>query len=258
MTGPGLSRFDFYPRDWIAGTRTLTAAAKGVYIDLLAAMYDRGQAIDADPKWLCRLLGFRDRRQLQPILDELLADRKIEIRDGRIHNRRADAEIEKAHRDIRNGSKGGRPKKQAAPEGDQKAPSAAPAGDQRPSSTLFPVDHFQGKQALSQNPPSPSPSPSPKKRESRSRQRALDVDTLPTAWRDFCQRERPDLDPTHTFATFKDVAADKAWLSADWLAKWRTFVRREHRPAVGNRRAGPSSGALQDIVLRRGGRSQSL
>ena len=32
----GLSRFDFYPRDWFLDTRDLSNAAKGVYIDLLA------------------------------------------------------------------------------------------------------------------------------------------------------------------------------------------------------------------------------
>ena len=31
----GLSRFDFYPRDWHLDTRDLSNGAKGVYIDLL-------------------------------------------------------------------------------------------------------------------------------------------------------------------------------------------------------------------------------
>ena len=34
----GLSRFDFYPRDWHLDTRDLTNAAKGVYIDFLASI----------------------------------------------------------------------------------------------------------------------------------------------------------------------------------------------------------------------------
>ena len=38
----GLFRFDFYPRDWITGTRGLSAKARGVYIDLIATMYDHG------------------------------------------------------------------------------------------------------------------------------------------------------------------------------------------------------------------------
>ena len=62
----GLSRFDFYPRDWISGTWGLSDRARGVYIDLLARMYDLGRPLDYDPKELCRFLRYRDRRQLNP------------------------------------------------------------------------------------------------------------------------------------------------------------------------------------------------
>jgi len=47
---PGLSRFDFYPRDWHLDTRDLSNAAKGVYIDLLATMYARGGPLPMDER----------------------------------------------------------------------------------------------------------------------------------------------------------------------------------------------------------------
>ncbi len=47
---PGLFRFDFYPRDWVSGTRELSDRARGVYIDLLCRMYDLGRDLDYDEK----------------------------------------------------------------------------------------------------------------------------------------------------------------------------------------------------------------
>ena len=62
----GLSRFDFYPRDWHLDTRDLTNAAKGVYIDLLASIYARGGAIPADERELCRICGCATARSPAP------------------------------------------------------------------------------------------------------------------------------------------------------------------------------------------------
>ena len=46
----GLSRFDFYPRDWFLDTRDLSDRAKGCYIDLLAATYNRGGPLPYPPR----------------------------------------------------------------------------------------------------------------------------------------------------------------------------------------------------------------
>lgn len=47
----------FYPSDWLAGTRGLTAAETGVYITLISLMYEREQPIDMPPFRLARLCG---------------------------------------------------------------------------------------------------------------------------------------------------------------------------------------------------------
>jgi len=64
---PGLSRFDFYPRDWHLDTRDLSNAAKGVYIDLLATMYARGGPLPMDEREICRLCGRATTRSLRPL-----------------------------------------------------------------------------------------------------------------------------------------------------------------------------------------------
>ncbi len=158
----GLNRFDMYPRDWISGTRTLSLAARGAYIDIIVTLYDKGAPLEYNVKWLCRLFGLRDRRQLKHVLDELIEAKKIIIKDGLIFNNRATKEIEKAHKDIAAGKKGGRPHtteniENMPPETGVRSPQERHLHG---ICTPFKKTSSKQKQSLSQNPPSPSPSPS--------------------------------------------------------------------------------------------------
>jgi uncharacterized protein YdaU (DUF1376 family) len=105
---PGLSRFDFYPRDWHLDTRDLSNAAKGVYIDLLASMYARGAPLPSDERELCRLCGCATARSLRPLLGELLNKGKLKLVDGHLVNGRAMEEIAKFDRHKAISSKGGK------------------------------------------------------------------------------------------------------------------------------------------------------
>jgi uncharacterized protein YdaU (DUF1376 family) len=105
---PGLSRFDFYPRDWHLDTRDLSNAAKGVYVDLLASMYARGGPLPMDERELCRLCGCATARSLRPLLGELLNKGKLKLVDGHLVNGRAMEEIAKFDRQKVISSKGGK------------------------------------------------------------------------------------------------------------------------------------------------------
>lgn len=158
----GLTRFAFFPRDWLSGTRALTLNARGAYIDLLAAMYDHGGPIDYDVRWLCRFLGLRDSRQLDPVLKELIEAGKIVMADGKLSNPRAMREIEAAKNRIAAGKTGGRLRKKGsvrtAHESHENATSEAPASYQQASSTQVHDACYEENQAIRKNPPSPSPS----------------------------------------------------------------------------------------------------
>ena len=154
-----------YPRDWISGTRTLSLAARGVYIDIIVTIYDKGGPIDYDMRWLLRLFGLRERRQLQPLLDELIAEEKIVIKDGKIFQARAIAEIGKAQKYIADGKLGGRPPKPPTTENIENIPHeigirSASDRDLIANCSRTAGGGSEGKQSLSRNPPSPSPSPS--------------------------------------------------------------------------------------------------
>src|SRR5712691_9860507 len=104
----GLSRFDFYPRDWHLDTRDLSNAAKGAYIDFLASMYARGGSLPDDERELCRLCGCATARSLRPLLAELLTKGKLKQADGYLTNGRAMEEIAKAERQKAVSTKGGK------------------------------------------------------------------------------------------------------------------------------------------------------
>lgn len=58
----------------------------------------------------------------------------------------------------------------------------------------------------------------------------LALSSLPAEWRDWANRERPDLDADATWQIFHDhwiAIAGTRGCKSDWLATWRNWVRRE-------------------------------
>jgi hypothetical protein len=54
---------------------------------------------------------------------------------------------------------------------------------------------------------------------------------LPDSWTEFCQTERPDLNPKKVFDSFKDywvAKAGAAGVKLDWQATWRNWVRNQN------------------------------
>ena len=105
----GLPRFDFYPRDWLMGTRDLSDSAKACFIDLLAGIYAKGGPIDNERLYLCRLTGMHW-RTLRKALDELIDRGKIHVIDDQLVNFRAMEEIELATMRMAKSSNGGKAK----------------------------------------------------------------------------------------------------------------------------------------------------
>ena len=95
--------------------------------------------------------------------------------------------------------------------------------------------------------PTPDLPPIP---ESLKRGTRLSLESLPDDWRDFCQAERPDLDPERIWAIFQDHwrgKARQAGVKLDWLATWRNWVRREGKGnGISWQVGGESRGANKD------------
>jgi uncharacterized protein YdaU (DUF1376 family) len=154
----GLSRFDFYPRDWHLDTRDLSAAAKGIYIDLLSGIYARGGPLPYKERELCQLCGCATARSLRPLLAELISKGKIKVIDGHLTNGRAIEEIGKAER-----------RKAIAKEGGDAKAEASSAHVQPEFGSNSARTHLENRPDIEQNQEgnvcSPSPSPSPSKKE---------------------------------------------------------------------------------------------
>lgn len=83
----------FFPSDWLAGTRGMTAAETGIYITLIAMMYERGEPIPNDTGRLARLCGTTT-AALKSTLTILCDEGKISIVDGCLWNDRVGVETE--------------------------------------------------------------------------------------------------------------------------------------------------------------------
>jgi uncharacterized protein YdaU (DUF1376 family) len=80
--------FAFYPDDFAGGTRGMSMAAKGAFVDLLAYQFANG-AVPSDDRTLCRIIGaFPD--EWQEIREEVLS--KFEEEEGALVNRRMQKE----------------------------------------------------------------------------------------------------------------------------------------------------------------------
>ena len=85
-----ITQVSFYPSDWLAGTRGMTAAQMGVYITLIAMMYERAGPIRCDDMAkLARLCG-TSASALKGLLESLISDGKIN-RDGDMLSKNAAA-----------------------------------------------------------------------------------------------------------------------------------------------------------------------
>lgn len=84
----------FYPSDWLAGTRGLTMAEAGLYITLVAMMYERGAPIDMEYGRLARLCGAAPggfKKALQGLIDQ---GKLIETEQG-LWSKRVQNELKK-------------------------------------------------------------------------------------------------------------------------------------------------------------------
>lgn len=97
----------FYPSDWLAGTRGLTPAETGVYITLVAMMYERQEPLSFDCARLARMCNC-PAGTFRKILAVLLAEKKILETPAGIWNERVETEIRSAREAMKAASERGR------------------------------------------------------------------------------------------------------------------------------------------------------
>lgn len=77
-----------FPSDLLNGIVDLDAEQRGVYLTIMAMIWDRGAPLPDDAQWLARRCG-TSTRGFRRVRDSLIAEGKLEMRNGFIANRRA-------------------------------------------------------------------------------------------------------------------------------------------------------------------------
>ena len=99
--------FRFFPSDWLGGTAGLSAAEKGVYVTLLAAIYDCGGPIKRDDARLARQCGL-PKASFVRALSALVDCGKIENHGDFLSNERAKNELTERENRIGHSREGAR------------------------------------------------------------------------------------------------------------------------------------------------------
>lgn len=82
----------FFPSDWLGGTRSMSAAETGIYITLIATMYERGEPIPIDTARMARLCGASN-STFKVALKALIDDGKIIETEKGLWNERVQKEV---------------------------------------------------------------------------------------------------------------------------------------------------------------------
>lgn len=83
----------FYPADWLTGTRGMSAAEIGVYITLIATMYEKGGPVAVDAPRLARACGL-PLASFNKIVEGLIDADKLTRTDAGLFNQRVEIELQ--------------------------------------------------------------------------------------------------------------------------------------------------------------------
>lgn len=195
--------------DFNNATRHLTRVERSLFSDAIELYYDTEKPLTSDFDRLCRLLlahTTEEKSALRDVLNEFFI-----LTDEGYFNKRCNEEILKYQAYMESKSKAG--KASAEKRAEQKA-----TGVQQVLNT---TSTKQNQEPITINNIKPK----------NIRGSRLPNDwVIPQEYIDFCQTERPDLNPKFVADSFKDywigVVGTKG-VKGDWLATWRNWVRRQ-------------------------------
>lgn len=145
----------FFPSDWLAGTRGMSASETGIYITLIAEMYERLEPLREDTGRLARLCG-ATKTAFKNTLETLIVEGKIQRTDKGIWNERVEKEIairEEKSRAARESSKSRWSKKDNKNNGgdDANAMRETCGGDANQNQSIDPQPPLQGDEDIFEN-----------------------------------------------------------------------------------------------------------
>ena len=90
-----ITHIAFYPSDWLTGTLGMKADEIGVYITLIARMYEMAGPIERNDERLYRICGCNSKRHFIKILNYLICEGKVNEVENELFNKKVAKEINK-------------------------------------------------------------------------------------------------------------------------------------------------------------------
>jgi uncharacterized protein YdaU (DUF1376 family) len=198
--------YQFNIGDYLSHTKHLDVMEDLAYRRLLDLYYLHERPLNSGIASVARQIGMRDHEtEVKSVLEEFFHLSQ----DGWI-NDRANKEIKHFHSKI-----------------DQASRAGKASAERRMSARSTDVQPTNNQEPITNN-------HKPKVENTRGSRLSPDF-CLTDEWKDFCQQDRPDLNPSKVFETFKDYWVAKAGqqgVKLDWFATWRNWVRSQNQALV--------------------------
>ena len=240
----------FYPSDWMAGTAGLSDAERGVYITLIARMYEMAGPIERDDERLFRVCGSKSKASFVKALSYLISEGKIVFAEGALFNEKVAKVI-----------------KQTTEKSDKAKAAAQSRWDRKPNKNKGGVDanassgHMPEACQLKLKPELnkdtyvslgefdfPEGKPPPKKPVKRATQ-------IPDGWvpserniQDAISKQFTTEEISHEADRFRDYHLSKGSTYKNWDAAWRTWLGNA-RKFAGNSAQGQRNGTSRSHVI---------
>ena len=216
--------YKFNIKDWTRDTAHLSVEEEGVYRRLLDLYYESESPIPLETQSVIRRLRLGSHVEAVGLI---LSEFFREESDG-YHHTRCDTEIAKYHAKAganrENGKKGGRPEK----------PKENPDGFQKE-----PTDNLNHKPLTTNQEPSEKPPLSPSEGEKKKRNsRIPDPFMLTAEMRAWAAEKTPAVDLKTDTENFVDYWRGTGGTKADWVATWRTWMRKAQKDSQKGARNG--------------------
>lgn len=235
----------FFASDWLAGTRGMKASEVGVYITLIALMYERCEPLPEDHSRLARQCGCTV-NAFRKVLSVLLADHKIIKNDAGLWNKRVEQEFtfrEKKSHTAREAVKAREEKRKQINSGEDQTIIERSSNDhpnQKPESKVKEEPNGSSKKGC-----------------------RLNEDwNMPTDWCELAVKEGLTKDQVrYERDQFKDwflSAPGQKGVKLDWKRTWMNWVRKSVRDRSERRRGNQNqlplgtSGVMDEIRRQRG------
>jgi uncharacterized protein YdaU (DUF1376 family) len=232
----------FYPSDWLGGTRSMSDAETGVYITLIATMYEMAAPIERNDDRLYRVCGSKSKASFVKSLNYLMSEGKIIETDDGLFNEKVSKVIQQTI------EKSDKAKAAAQSRWDRKPSKNKGAGDADAYGTHMPEgcqlelepELYTNTSVFVSEPDKPD-----KPKVAAKRATAIPENWVPSERniQDAIDRQFSEKEISNEADQFRDYNLSKGNRYKDWDAAWRTWLGNSRKFSANRGLAGKANGS---------------